>query len=156
MDVGCLAQWKAMTLSKSSEDGLGVLQSEQLNVTNITTGERAKIPFPRRGRLDLDSYYLFEEKEYDMNITDKDKGLLKERIQKLVSLPGDLRCQRCLHTLHAVDYTDDPEFHCWWLVFHFPPLSLSPNLLNPPPTNPSLSTTSTHPPQSCPSNNATP
>ncbi|KAF2465006.1 uncharacterized protein BDR25DRAFT_306870 [Lindgomyces ingoldianus] len=120
IDVSCLAQWKAITLNSASTDGLGLLRGDGLNLASLSPSDRMKVRFIKRGQVDYDSCYLFEKKEYDMNITDIDKDLLKERIRKLISLLSGTRAQVHLHTLQAVDYMDDPGFHCWWIIFRFP------------------------------------
>lgn len=125
IDIISLAQWKSITLKRTTTEGLGLIQNDGLTVTSLNPSDRVKSRFLQRGRVDFDSIYLFERKEYDANITDTDKDLLKERIRKLVSLLGGQRAQSHLHTLQAVDYMDDPEFHCWWIVFRFPSFTSS-------------------------------
>lgn len=126
IDVSCLAQWKAIAINKVSTNGFGVLQGEGLRVGSLEPSERTKVRFLKRGRVDTDSCYLFEKKEYDTNITDTEKDLLKERVRKLVTLLSNHPAQTHLHTLEAVDYMEDPEFHCWWIVFRFPSLMIGP------------------------------
>ncbi|KAF2121179.1 prion-inhibition and propagation-domain-containing protein, partial [Lophiotrema nucula] len=120
VDVAQLAQWKAITLTRASSESLGLLQTEGLTVANILPINRANFSFTQRSPLDPDITYLFEKKEYDTNISDSDKDLLKERIRKLIVLLKNKGTQRHLHTLQPVDHLDDPEYHCWWIVFRFP------------------------------------
>ncbi|KAF3035840.1 hypothetical protein E8E12_007753 [Didymella heteroderae] len=80
----------------------------------------AKARFLKAGHGDPEAAYLFEKKDYDPNISEEDKDLLQERIRKLVSLLGKSGSQRHLRTLQAVGYKDDPDRHCWWIVFRFP------------------------------------
>ncbi|KAF2794237.1 hypothetical protein K505DRAFT_417263 [Melanomma pulvis-pyrius CBS 109.77] len=126
IDVSCLAQWKAIAINKVSTNSFGVLEGEGLRARSIEPLDRTKMRFLKRGRMDPDSCYLFEKKEYDTNITDTEKDLLKERVRKLVTLLSNHRAQTQLHTLEAVDYMEDPEFHCWWIVFRFPSLMIGP------------------------------
>lgn len=120
VDVSCLANWKAINLTSATLNSPGLLQHEGLSVGNLGPADRRRNRFVKKGRVDAEACYLFEKKEYDMNIKDADKDLLKERLRKLVSLLGSTRAQAHLHTMEAVDYMDDPEFHCWWIVFRFP------------------------------------
>ncbi|KAK3375661.1 hypothetical protein B0T24DRAFT_616772 [Lasiosphaeria ovina] len=125
LDVACLAEWKALTLpgapsSSSSSGGQDSAQAAKWNISTIDPAIRARWRFLQRSRVDPDMCYLFEKKDYDANIPDPDKDMLRERIRKLVLLLGGVGAQRHLHTLKAVSFVDDPELHCWWIIFQFP------------------------------------
>lgn len=61
---------------------------------------------------------LLEKKEYDDNISDTNRKILEARMNRLVLL---LRRPRSadIRSLPAVDFVDDPNNSCWWLVFKF-------------------------------------
>jgi hypothetical protein len=120
IDISDLAKWKTITLRPKVSSGLDLLESDDLSVSDSSAQDRGRVRFLKQDHVHPDICYLFEKKEYDMNISDADKDLLKERIQKLVTLLGSSRASRQLRTLQAVGYVDDPQFHCWWIVFRFP------------------------------------
>ncbi|KAF2197947.1 hypothetical protein GQ43DRAFT_483725 [Delitschia confertaspora ATCC 74209] len=120
IDVRDLAHWKAISLQQISQADIGVLQREDFNIAHIPMVNFTKQRFFKKGHVDPDTYYLFEKKEYDPNISDTDKDILEERIKRLVALLGSSRANRQLHTLQAVHYINDPQFHCWWIIFRFP------------------------------------
>ncbi|RYN51787.1 hypothetical protein AA0114_g5420 [Alternaria tenuissima] len=119
VDVAHLAQCKAITLQ-------GVLslprksKTDDWSLVDTSLADLAKIRFLKSGHDDPEVAYLYEKKEYDPNISEEDKDVLQERIRKLVSLLGKPGSQRRLQTLQAVGYTDDPDRHCWWIIFRFP------------------------------------
>lgn len=120
IDVTSLAQWKSIMLQRTPLLATIRPGAKDWNVVGINGENRSKMRFLRKGRMNPELTYLFEKKDYDMNISDELKDLLGERIQKLVSLLGSPGAQRKLHTLQAIGYVDDPDYHCWWIVFQFP------------------------------------
>ena len=119
VDVAYLAQCKAITLQ-----GIPSLprkpKTDYWSLVDTNFTDVAKIRFLKPGHDDPEVAYLYEKKEYDPNISEEDKDVLQERIRRLVSLLGEPGSQRHLQTLQAVGYTDDPDRHCWWIVFRFP------------------------------------
>ncbi len=120
IDVNSLAQWKSIVLQRTPPLGMSSSKAEDWSLAGSSGENRSRIRFLKKGCIDPEVTYLFEKKEYDMNISDDLKDLLRERIRKLVSLLGGSGAQRKLHTLQAVGYLDDPDYHCWWIVFQFP------------------------------------
>ncbi|KAK5065196.1 hypothetical protein LTR84_001033 [Exophiala bonariae] len=121
IDVRSLAQWKAIIQQqRTPTTGLFSVDAEDWSLAGSSTDDRTKTRFLKPGHHDSEMAYLFEKKEYDMNITDELKDLVRESIRKLVSLLGEVNARRKLHTLRAVGYVDDPDYHCWWIVFQFP------------------------------------
>ncbi|KIW69152.1 hypothetical protein PV04_05045 [Phialophora macrospora] len=127
IDVSSLAQWKAIMQQRTPTLGMCSAGTEDWSLAGSNGDDRAKTRFLKSGHLHPEITYLFEKKEYDMNISDELKDLVRESIQKLVSLLGESSAQRKLHTLQAVGYVDDPNHHCCWIVFRFPqvPIGLS-------------------------------
>ncbi|CAN9146804.1 unnamed protein product [Alternaria sp. RS040] len=119
VDVAHLAQCKAITLQ-----GVPSLprkpKTDDWSLVDTSLADLAKIRFLKSGHDDPEVAYLYEKKEYDPNISEEDKDVLQGRIRKLVSLRGKPGSQRHLQTLQAVGYTDDPDRHCWWIIFRFP------------------------------------
>jgi len=122
MDVASLAEWKVLTLEGVSSPGRPPSEVEDwgLRLGRTDRAVRSRSRFVRKGQADPDMLYLFEKKVYDANISDTDKDVLQERIRNLVALLGGPGARRQLHTLKAVGYVDDPELHCWWIIFRFP------------------------------------
>jgi hypothetical protein len=120
VDVHALAQWKAITLQRAPSPGANAAGAEDWSLAGSLAEDRAKTRFLKTGRLDPEVAYLFEKKEYDPNIPESLKDVLKERVRQLVSLLGGTGAQRHLHTLQALGYVDDLDYHCWWIVFRFP------------------------------------
>jgi hypothetical protein len=119
IDVNSLARWKSIVLQEPTSSGTTSSTAEDWSLDESNDNIRAKNRFLKKGHINPEVIYLFEKKEYDTNIDDKPKDLLRERIRQLVSLLGGLSAQRKLHTLKAVGYIDDPNHHCWWIVFQF-------------------------------------
>ena len=120
VDVSSLAEWKSIALQRNAPSAASAVQAEDFSLSGSTVADRMKPRFLKRGRVDPDACYLFEKKEYDLNISDSDKDLLRERIRKLVTLLGSSRTNHQLHTLQAVGYIDDTQLGVWWIVFRFP------------------------------------
>ena len=120
IDVGALAQWKAIAVAKVTPTTRVTADNEDWSLNSIQSVDREKMRFIKRGRSDPEAAYLFEKKEYDPNITDDSKDQLKDRIQQLISLLREPASQRHLNTLQALGVLDDLEHHCWWMVFRFP------------------------------------
>ncbi|KAF1828400.1 hypothetical protein BDW02DRAFT_574900 [Decorospora gaudefroyi] len=120
MDVGMLAKWKAITMGSTTSPVKPNENEADWSLASIASGDRVKSRFIKRGRTNLDAAYLFERKEYDPNISDELKDQLLDRIRQLLALLTDPKSQRHLHTLQALDYLDDVDHHCWWIVFRFP------------------------------------
>jgi hypothetical protein len=124
VDVYALAQWKAIKLQKApvtgGGGGDGGGQAEDWSLVGSTAEDRCKTRFLKRGQSDPEAAYLFEKKEYDPNIPERLKDALKESVRQLVALLGGSGAKRHLHTLQALGCVDDPDYHCWWLVFSFP------------------------------------
>ncbi|RMZ78799.1 hypothetical protein DV738_g3605, partial [Chaetothyriales sp. CBS 135597] len=127
IDVSLLAQLKAIMQQRIPTIGARSTDTEDWSLAGSKPGDRAQTRFLKSGHLHSEATYLFEKKEYDMNISDELKDLVRENIGKLVSLLGRSGSQQKLHTLQAVGYVDDPDFHCCWIVFQFPlgPVNLS-------------------------------
>lgn len=120
-DVGSLAQWKAIMQQQGTPStGMSSVGAENWSLAGSHADARAKTRFLKSGYSDSEVTYLFEKKEYDVNISDELKDLVRESIRKLVSLLGEASSRRKLHTLQAVGYVDDPDYHCCWIVFQFP------------------------------------
>ncbi|ORY12041.1 prion-inhibition and propagation-domain-containing protein [Clohesyomyces aquaticus] len=117
MDINSLAQWKMINLLRTPTIGMSTLN---WGLKQCSFEERSRVRFLKASSSDPASLYLFEKKEYDPNISDELKDLLQERIRKLIDLLGGPGAQRYLHTLHALGYSEDPDYHCWWIVFRFP------------------------------------
>ncbi|KAF7676672.1 hypothetical protein GT037_004884 [Alternaria burnsii] len=119
VDVAHLAQCKAITLQ-----GVPTLprkpKTDDWSLVDTSLAALAKIRFLKPGHDDPEVAYMYEKKEYDPNISEEDKDVLQERIRNLVCLLGKPGSQRHLQTLQAVGYTDDPDRHCWWIIFRFP------------------------------------
>ena len=119
VDVAHLAQCKAITVQ-----GISSLprkpKTDDWSLVDTSLTDVAKIRFLKPVHDDPEVAYLYEKKEYDPNISEEEKDVLQERIRKLVSLLGKPGSQRHLQTLQAVGYTDDPDRHCWWIIFRFP------------------------------------
>lgn len=120
IDLSSLAQWKAIMQQRTPTLRIGSAPAEDWSLAGSNGDDRAKTRFLKSGHLHHEAMYLFEKKEYDMNISDELKDLVRESIRKLVSLLGESSAQRKLHTLQAVGYVDDPDYHCCWIVFQFP------------------------------------
>lgn len=126
IDISTLAQWKAITVAPPSLPVMTADSSKDWSLASIHAEDRSQVRFIKRGRINGDAAYLFEKKEYDPNIPDDEKDKLQDRIRQLMALLGEPRSQRHLNTLPALGYLDDPNYHCWWIVFRFPlsPLDL--------------------------------
>jgi hypothetical protein len=120
VDVSYLAQCKAIALQRAPSLPRSQSSTDDWSLRNTNPADLTRARFLKPGRGDSEVAYLFEKKDYDPNISEEDKDLLQERIRKLVSLLGQPGSQRHLQTLQAVGYTDDPDRHCWWIVFRFP------------------------------------
>ena len=120
VDVAYLAQCKVISLQNAPSLPRSQSQTGDWSLRDMTPGDLAKTRFLKPGHDNPEVAYLYEKKDYDPNISEEDKDLLQERIRKLVSLLGKTGNQRHLQTLQAVGYTDDPDRHCWWIVFRFP------------------------------------
>ncbi|OSS47471.1 hypothetical protein B5807_07181 [Epicoccum nigrum] len=120
MDLAYLAQCKAISLQKAESWPRAQSQVGGWSICDASPADLAKTRFLRPGVGDSEVAYLFEKKDYDPNISEEDKDLLHERIRNLVSLLGKTGSKQYLQTLQAVGYTDDPDRHCWWIVFRFP------------------------------------
>jgi hypothetical protein len=120
VDVAYLAQCKAISLQKAESLPRTKSKADGWSMRDTAPADLAKARFLKAGHSDPEVAYLFEKKTYDPNISEEDKDLLQERIRKLVSLLGKSGSQLHLQTLQAVGYTDDPDRHCWWIVFRFP------------------------------------
>ncbi|KAF2194152.1 hypothetical protein K469DRAFT_455938, partial [Zopfia rhizophila CBS 207.26] len=110
----------SILLQRTPSLGMRASEAEDWSLVGSSGENRSRIRFLKKVRIDPEVTYLFEKKEYDMNISDDLKDLLRESIRKLVSLLGGSGAQRKLHTLQAVGYVDDPDYHCWWIIFQFP------------------------------------
>ncbi|RMZ76423.1 hypothetical protein DV737_g4795, partial [Chaetothyriales sp. CBS 132003] len=120
IDVSSLAQWKAIIKQKTPALTTCSAGAEDWSLAGSNGDDRVKTRFLMSGHRHPEVTYLFEKKEYDMNISDELKDIVRESIRKLVSLLGGPGAQRKLHTLQAVGYVDDPHYHCCWIVFQFP------------------------------------
>ncbi|KAF2444503.1 hypothetical protein P171DRAFT_432521 [Karstenula rhodostoma CBS 690.94] len=120
MDISTLAQWKAITVAPPSPPATTADSLKDWSLTSIRTEDRIQMRFIKRGLIYTEAAYLFEKKEYDPNIADDEKDILQDRIRQLIALLGEPRSQRHLNTLQALGYLDDPNYHCWWIVFRFP------------------------------------
>lgn len=106
IDVNSLAYWKALMLQNTPYLGTSSVGAEDWSLIGTHGENRSKLRFLKNGRLNTEVTYLFEKKEYDMNISDELKDIVRERIQRLVSLLGGSGGKRQLHTLKAVGYID--------------------------------------------------
>ncbi|RMD41996.1 hypothetical protein DV735_g3113, partial [Chaetothyriales sp. CBS 134920] len=132
IDVSLLAQWKAIMQQRTPAIGARSADDDDWSLAGSEPGDRrAQTRLLKSGYLNPEVTYLFEKKEYDMNISDELKDVVRENMGKLVSLLGRSSAQQKLYTLQAVGYVDDPDNHCFWIVFRFPlgPIGLS--ALNP-------------------------
>ncbi|KAF9731733.1 hypothetical protein PMIN01_10750 [Paraphaeosphaeria minitans] len=120
MDISTLAQWKAITVAPPSQSGTTSDNMKDWSLVSIHPDDRSQVRFIKRGRINNEAAYLFEKKEYDPNIQDDEKDKLQDRIRQLMALLGEPRSQQYLNTLQALGYLDDPNYHCWWIVFRFP------------------------------------
>ncbi|KAF2641384.1 hypothetical protein P280DRAFT_469011 [Massarina eburnea CBS 473.64] len=114
-----LAKWKAITVQRAVSANTDP-DTRDWSLARSTMEDRARIRFLKESSTDPDVAYLFEKKEYDLNIEDDSKDHLRERIYQLLSLLGGNGGRSHLHTLKTVGYLDDPDYHCWWIVFRFP------------------------------------
>jgi len=119
VDIHALSQWKAIALQRAQTIGSNVGDAENWGLAGSTAEDRSSTRFLKKGSIDPSAAYLFEKKNYDSNITDENKDLLRERVRQLISLLAGQHAQRYLHTLQPLGYVDDPDYHCWWIVFRF-------------------------------------
>jgi len=63
--------------------------------------------------------FLLERKQYDANISIRDKRQLKSRFDRLILLLSSARSEN-FRTFRAVGYCDDPGSFSWWLIFQCP------------------------------------
>lgn len=131
IDVSSLAQWKAIMQQRTPTLEMCSVGAGDWSLAGSNGDDRVKTRFLKSGRLHPEVTYLFEKKEYDMNISDELKDLVRESIGKLVSLLGESSAPRKLHTLQAVGYVDDPDHHCFWIVFQFPLGPIGPSAPDP-------------------------
>lgn len=120
VDVAYLAQCKAITLQRAQSLPRSNSNINSWNIHDITPEYLSKTRFIKPASSNPEIAYLFEKKDYDPNISEDNKDLLQERIRKLVSLLEKPTSSRHLQTLQAIGYIDDPDRHCWWIVFRFP------------------------------------
>jgi hypothetical protein len=120
IDMSALARWKTITVAATPSRNTTTDSSKDWSLASIHSDDRNQMRFIKPGRLNPDAAYLFEKKAYDPNITDDDRDKLQDRIRQLMALLGDSRSQKHLNTLQALGYLDDPNYHCWWIVFRFP------------------------------------
>jgi len=120
VEISSLAQWKSITLVRPSSPTITTAETHDWSLFGSSREDRAKTRFLKIGNIEPDAAYLFEKKEYDPNISDHLKDSVRERISRLVALLSGSKAPRHLHTLKALGYLDDPEYHCWWIVFRFP------------------------------------
>ncbi|KAF1949766.1 hypothetical protein CC80DRAFT_428369 [Byssothecium circinans] len=118
MDIQALAQWKAITFQKAAS--FKDSTSEDWSLSGSRPEDRARVRFLKESNSDAGVAYLFEKKEYDTNIDDEEKDKLRERVRQLLALLGSTGPRSRLQTLNAVGFVDDPDHHCWWIVFLFP------------------------------------
>jgi len=119
VDIHALSQWKAIALQRAQTIGSNGGDAENWGLAGSTTKDRSCTRFLKKGWFDPSITYLFEKKNYDSNISDEHKDLLRERVRQLISLLAGQYAQRYLHTLQPLGYVDDPDYHCWWIVFRF-------------------------------------
>ncbi|KAH7397247.1 prion-inhibition and propagation-domain-containing protein [Pyrenochaeta sp. MPI-SDFR-AT-0127] len=77
-----------------------------------------------------DTLILLEKKTYPIDISQKEFGLLSDRIERIVML---LRVQRGdVRTLRCIGYTHDRPGHCWWMAFEYSTMMPAPMPLQAP------------------------
>jgi hypothetical protein len=98
--------------SQLSTSTRSILKLKEFDLPN-NFGEKQR--FLARCPSRSNSYYLFEKKDFDWNISDRDKHLLSMRLQRLALLLSRHKSPE-FRTLHCVGSIHDLDYHCWWLV----------------------------------------
>ncbi|ODH52793.1 hypothetical protein GX48_00987 [Paracoccidioides brasiliensis] len=120
-----LAERKALVDGSSLTSRAGPMALSPLTLGDFSfpAGYQAENRFMAKNKLSGE-YVLLERKDYDPDISGRDKQILTMRVNRLVLLLSATKSADFC-TPQSIGLIHDPGNHCWWIAFKFPRASIA-------------------------------